>query len=80
MTQEEKQELYKPKEYDLFENGIYVCTFPSHSEAKKVKHQKIKEIDHAGGTSGFDKEKLPCSDTRELGARFKDFTVTLEEE
>ena len=43
MTQEEKQELYKPKEYDLFENGIYVCTFSSHSEAKKVKHQKIKE-------------------------------------
>lgn len=43
MTKEEKQELYKPKWYDLFENGIYVCTFESHSEAKRVKHQKIKE-------------------------------------
>ena len=43
MTKEEKKEKYSPKRWDLYENGKYVDTFPSHAAAKKAKHFKIKE-------------------------------------
>ena len=43
ITKEEKTKLFAPKRYDLFENGVFVDSFPSHSEAKKAKHFKIKE-------------------------------------
>ena len=38
-----KQEQYAPKRYNLYENGIFIDSFPSHSEAKKVKHRKTVE-------------------------------------
>lgn len=38
-----KEEMYKPKPYALYENGNFISSYPSHSEAKKVKHRLIVE-------------------------------------
>ncbi len=38
-----KSEKYKPKPYDLYENGRFIDTFPSHAAAKKKKHFLIVE-------------------------------------
>ena len=34
-----KRELFKPQEWELYENDRYVTTYPSHTEAKKALHQ-----------------------------------------
>lgn len=43
MTKEEKEKQYAPKRYNLYENGIFIDSFPSHAEAKKAKHRKTVE-------------------------------------
>jgi hypothetical protein len=43
MTKEEKRKLYTPKWWNLYENGNFIDSFPSHNAAKKAKHIKIKE-------------------------------------
>ena len=43
MTKEEKKEMFRPHKWDLYENGEYKDTFPSHAAAKKAKHFLTKE-------------------------------------
>ena len=43
MTKEEKKELYAPKQWNLYENGKFIDSFPSHKAAKKAKYFKTKE-------------------------------------
>lgn len=40
MTKEEKRNIFAPKRYNLYENGEFIDSFPSHSEAKKAKYIK----------------------------------------
>ena len=44
MTQEEKRTLYEPKPWALYCNDEFVCSFPSHNEAKRVLHRKCEEM------------------------------------
>lgn len=46
MTKEEKQEMFKPKRWALYENGEFINCFESHTAAKKAKHFKIKEANN----------------------------------
>lgn len=39
MDKKTKEKLFKPKPYALYENGRWIDTYPSHSEAKKMKHR-----------------------------------------
>lgn len=43
MIKEEKEKQYAPKRYNLYENGLFIDSFPSHAEAKKVKYRKTVE-------------------------------------
>ena len=43
MTQEEKQKQFKPHSWNLYENGRYIDTLPSHAAAKRAKYFKTKE-------------------------------------
>lgn len=43
MTKEEKRESFKPHRWNLYENGHFIDSFDSHSEAKRVKHKKTVE-------------------------------------
>lgn len=43
MTKEEKERAFAPKRYNLYENGEFIDSFPSHAEAKKAKHFKNAE-------------------------------------
>lgn len=39
MTKEKKKKLYEPHWWNLYENGVFIDSFPSHSAAKKAKHR-----------------------------------------
>lgn len=38
MTKEEKRKAFEPKWWNLYENGEFIDSFPSHAAAKKAKH------------------------------------------
>lgn len=44
MTKEEKQSLYSPKPWALYNNGEFVTAFRSHTAAKKALHHKCEEM------------------------------------
>lgn len=44
MTREEKEEQFKPKKWAMYNNGVFVTTFRSHTEAKKALHRKCEEM------------------------------------
>lgn len=44
MTQEEKKEQFKPKEWALYNNEEFITSFPSHKAAKLALHNKCKEM------------------------------------
>ena len=44
MTQEEKQEQFKPKEWALYNNGEFITSFRSHKAAKLALHKKCEEM------------------------------------
>lgn len=43
MTKKEKEKLYEPHRWKLYENGHYIDTLESHKEAKRVMHRMIVE-------------------------------------
>ena len=43
MTAEQIKEMYTPHWWNLYENGEFIDSFPSHSKAKKALHFKLKE-------------------------------------
>ena len=43
MTKEEKQKLYEPKRWALYENGEFVTSYESHAKAKAAKHRAVIE-------------------------------------
>lgn len=43
MTKEEKRKAFEPKSWNLYENGEFIDSFPSHAAAKKAMHFKNKE-------------------------------------
>ena len=42
MTQKEKQELYKPKPWALYDNDEFLESFESHKAAKRALHYKCE--------------------------------------
>lgn len=45
MTKEEKAKLFKPKPCGLYENGVLIETFDSHTKAKNAKFRYEKEAE-----------------------------------
>lgn len=43
MTKEEKREMFRPRMWHLYENGVWIDTLFSHKEAKRVKHRLTVE-------------------------------------
>lgn len=44
MTQGEKELLFKPKGWALYNNGEFITSFPSHKSAKLALHKKCEEM------------------------------------
>lgn len=45
LTKKEKEKLYAPQTWALYENGRFVTTYESHRKAKTAKYFKNKEAD-----------------------------------
>ncbi len=43
MTKEEKRKAFEPKWWNLYENGEFIDSFPSHAAAKRAMHFKKME-------------------------------------
>ena len=44
MTKEEKEKIFKPKWYALYEDDKFICSYPSHKAAKYALHKKIVKM------------------------------------
>ena len=44
MTQEEKEMQFKQKKWAMYNNGVFVTVFDSHTKAKKALHNKCEEM------------------------------------
>lgn len=45
MTQEEKQLLYKPKQWALYCNGEFITSYHSKNAAKRALHRKCEDAE-----------------------------------